>query len=30
LDINISGPNLELSELMLLQQFRRGLNKESA
>jgi hypothetical protein len=30
LDLNMSGPNLELSELMLLQHFRRGLSKESA
>jgi hypothetical protein len=29
-DLNMSSPNLELSELMLLQHFRRGLSKESA
>jgi hypothetical protein len=30
LDLNMSGPNLELPEPMLLQHFRRGLGKESA
>jgi hypothetical protein len=30
LDLNMSGPNLELSKLMLLQHFHRGLSKESA